>query len=243
MKRQRIRRKLLFFSFLLFPVTLNYFSPYLMTQGAAEGIATASLLLWSAVFLTSLFTGRGFCGWGCPFHGLQQAWEKAADKPLKRVRYLAVTKYVLWAAWVGGVAAAAVAAGGWRRLDLLYMTPLAISVDSAASLGTYFALVAISLAPMALGRRGFCRYFCPFGVWMIIGTKLSEALRLPRLRLRVDGPSCNSCGRCERDCPMSLPVAEMASSGTPDHTECLLCGTCVDTCPRGALRFGLGSSR
>lgn len=240
MRRQRVRRKILFFSFLLFPITLNYFSPYLMTQGTAEGVAVASLFVWSAVFATSLLAGRGFCGWGCPFHGLQQAWEKAADKPLVRVRFLPAVKYVLWGAWVLGVASVAVAVGGWHRVDLLYMTPTGISVDNVGSLGTYFALVAVSLAPAALGRRGFCHYFCPFGVWMIVGTKLSEALRLPRLRLRADAQACNACGRCDRSCPMSVPISKLARTGTPDATDCILCATCVDECPRHALRLGFG---
>jgi ferredoxin-type protein NapH len=240
MKRQRVRRKILFFSFLLFPVTLNYFSPALMTEGTAQGIAVASLFVWLGVFVTSLVLGRGFCGWGCPFHGLQQGWEKAADKPLRRVRFLGMTRYVLWGAWVIGVAALAVAAGGWHRIDLLYSTPNIVSVEGPQSLITYFALVGITLLPQALGRRGFCHYVCPFGAWMVVGTRLSEAAHLPRLRLRSDAAACTSCERCERECPMSLPVQAMAASGKPDHTECILCATCVDACPKKALRLGFG---
>jgi ferredoxin-type protein NapH len=239
-KRQRVRRKILFFSFLLFPITLNYFSPYLMTSGTWERVATASLFVWLGVFATSLFVGRGFCGWGCPFHGLQLFWEKVADKPLKRVGYLGALKYVLWAAWVGGVVAGVVAVGGWRRVDLLYMTPIGVSVDSAGSLVTYYMLAGLALAPAAFGRRGFCHYLCPFGVWSIIGTRVSEGLRLPRLRLRADANACNACGRCDRGCPMSVPVAKLAGAGTPDATDCILCGGCVDDCPRKALRFGFG---
>jgi ferredoxin-type protein NapH len=239
-KRQRIRRKILFFSFLLFPVTLNYFSPYLMTSGTAERVATASLFVWLAVFATSLFVGRGFCGWGCPFHGLQLFWEKVADKPLKRVRFLGAVKYVLWGLWVGAVVAIAAAVGGWRRVDLLYMTPVGVSVDSAGSLITYYLLAGLALAPAAFGRRGFCHYLCPFGVWSIVGTRISDGLRLPRLRLRADAGACNGCKRCDRDCPMSVPIAAHASVGMPDHTDCILCGSCVDDCPRKALRFGFG---
>jgi hypothetical protein len=50
--------------------------------------------VWSAVFLTSLVFGRAFCGYICPFHGLQPAWEKVADKPRRLVRHLPLVKYV-----------------------------------------------------------------------------------------------------------------------------------------------------
>lgn len=240
MRRQRIRRKLLLAAFLLFPIYLNYMSPYLMTTAAAQGILTVSLIVWLAVFVTSLFVGRAFCAWGCPFHGLQLFWEKVADKPLKRVRYLGGLKYVLWGAWVAGLVAALVAAGGLHRFEPLYMTPLGVSVDSAGSLITYYGLVGLTLLPAALGRRGFCHYVCPFGVWGIVGTRLSDGLRLRRLRLRADAGACNACGRCDRGCPMSVPIASLATKGTPEHGDCIACGVCVDDCPRHALSYGFG---
>ena len=36
--RQRTRRTLLLVSFLLLPITLFYFSPYIIQQGAAQGV-------------------------------------------------------------------------------------------------------------------------------------------------------------------------------------------------------------
>jgi polyferredoxin len=239
MKRQRIRRKILFFAFLLFPIYLNYFSPALMTQGTAERVATASLFVWSAIFLTSLVVGRAFCGWGCPFHGIQMAWEKVADKPLKRIRYVRAVKYVLWAVWVGAVAAFAIATGGWNRVDLLFMTPVGVSVDSATSLITYYALFGITLLPMALGRRGFCHYICPFGVYGILGERIGHALRLPMLQLSADAAKCRDCKSCDKTCPMSLSVNEMVAREDMRATECILCGSCVDGCKRGAITYSM----
>jgi len=237
MKRQRIRRKIIFFMFLLFPITLNYFSPALMTMGTLERVASASLIVWAVIFLTSLVFGRAFCGYGCPFHGLQLAWEKVADKPLRPVKHLRALKYVLWGAWVGAVVVLAVLRGGWLRVDLLYMTPLGVSVDSAQSLITYFMLVGITLVPMALGRRGFCHYVCPFGVFGIVGTKIKQALHLPSLQLRANPAACSSCKACDRVCPMSLPVSTLVTGGDMRHTECILCGSCVDRCANGAVAY------
>jgi polyferredoxin len=86
--RQRIRRFLILAFFLLLPVTLNYYSRALMTEGTAKGIATFPLFTWGAIFLSSLVLGRVFCGFGCPFYGLQMAWEQVTDKPTRQIRFL-----------------------------------------------------------------------------------------------------------------------------------------------------------
>jgi len=237
-RRQKLRRLLLALFFIALPITLNYYSPYLMTTGTAERIATFSLAFWLVVFVSALVLGRSFCGWACPFNGLQQLWESVAIRPLKRVRFLPVLKYALWAAWAAAVFGIALATGGWTRFDPLYMTENGISVSSAGNLITYFALVGITLAPAALGRRGFCRYVCPFGVWGIVAEKIGHALHIPRLALVADSAACTSCGSCTKACPMQLPVAEMVATEQMRTTECFMCETCVDVCPKKAIRLG-----
>lgn len=239
-RRQKLRRLTLALLFLALPITLNYYSPYLMTTGTAERIATFSLALWLTIFATAFVLGRSFCGWACPFNGLQQLWESVNVRPLKRVRFLPIVKYVLWVAWVAGVAGIAIATGGWTRFDPLYLTENGVSVTEAGNLVTYFMLVGLTLAPAALGRRGFCRYLCPFGVWGIVAEKIGHLVHVPRLVLRADSAKCTSCGTCTRACPMQLPVTEMVAAQHMRTTECFMCETCVDVCPNEAigLRFG-----
>jgi ferredoxin-type protein NapH len=241
--RQKLRRGILVALFLLLPITLNYYSPYLMTYGTAMRVASFSLFFWAIVLLSSPLIGRAFCGWGCPFNGLQTAWESVSVRPLVKVRFLAVTKYALWVAWVAGVAWAAIATGGWQRVDPLFMTEHYVSIDSAGNLVTYFMLVGLTLAPVALGRRGFCRYFCPFGVWAVVGEKLGYLAHVPRLRLIVDREKCTNCATCTRACPMQLPVAAMVASEQMRTTECISCGSCADGCRQGAIRWGFGRPR
>jgi len=80
MKRQRIRKLLLLISFLLFPVTLYYFSPVLIIEGSFSRIVTGSLLLFAAQFVALLFFGRAFCGWICPSGSLQDCCSQVVDK-------------------------------------------------------------------------------------------------------------------------------------------------------------------
>ncbi len=64
--RQKIRRILLLVSMLAFPVTLYYFSPYLIINGAFSGILAGSAITFAAQFLFSLVLGApsadGFAG-------------------------------------------------------------------------------------------------------------------------------------------------------------------------------------
>ena len=69
--RQKIRKALIIFSFLLFPITINYFSPYVIIDGASRGVVNGSFISFSLMFLSALFVGRLWCGWGCPAGGVR----------------------------------------------------------------------------------------------------------------------------------------------------------------------------
>jgi len=239
-RRQKLRRALLALFFLALPITLNYYSPYAMISGTAEGVASFSLVFWLAVLVSALALGRSFCGWVCPFNGLQQLWESVGIRPLKRVGWLPVLKYIFWALWVAGLGAVLASVGIWTRFDPLYLTESGVSITDPGNLITYFMLVALTLVPALLGRRGFCRYLCPFGVWGIVGEKLGHALRVPRLMLRAVPERCNACGKCAHACPMQLDVTAMVQAGAMRTTECFMCESCVDVCPRKAIEVGFG---
>lgn len=240
MKRQRLRRRLIVASAILLPVTLNYFSPYLMTTGAALGIVTGSFIVWVAWSVAALFVGRAACGWVCPLDGIQLVCDKAAHgRRLRRIPGLGALRYLLWAAWMGAVVALLVRHGGVSHVEPLYMTAHVISVDAAGNLITLAMLVAIVAVPaLLLGRHAFCRYLCPFAPYNIIGSLVGRTLRLPQLRLRLSGAPCSGCGSCAGTCPMSLPVPEMVAAGDLRRTDCIMCGSCADGCKQGVIAYG-----
>jgi polyferredoxin len=67
--RQRIRKGLIIVSLLLFPVIMNYLSPYVIIDGASQGIVNGSLIVFGLQFLAALFVGRLWCGWVCRRRG------------------------------------------------------------------------------------------------------------------------------------------------------------------------------
>jgi polyferredoxin len=73
--------------------------------------------------------------------------------------------------------------------------------------------------------------------FMVIGTKIKDFLKLPSLHLEADQNKCINCKQCSKKCPMSLEVNEMVQSGSMKNAECILCGECVDGCPKSAIRY------
>lgn len=242
MKRQKVKRTLLFISMLLFPVTLNYLSPYLVIRGGFEGVLSGSALVFAGMFLSSLFFGRAFCGWVCPAGGLQEAAAAANDKPVgKRLRRM---KYFIWAPWLGAIVAGFISAGGIRLIDPVYCTDYGISISTLNGIVIYFFVVALIVAlSLAVGRRAFCHGICWMAPFMVLGSMLREKLRVPGLRLTADADKCTGCKACEKHCPMSLPVSEMVKSGKTFGSECVLCGSCADRCAKGALKLGFCSAK
>lgn len=241
--RQRVRRLLLLSFLFLFPITFNFYSPYLPIAGTVERVAAFSLLFWAAWTLAALVLGRSACGYICPLGGLQEVWDWAAGRRLVGLRNASIPKYLVFALWIGGIIAAAASSGGWERVDLLYKTETGISWDSPDRAVIYvgmFGLVLLLCLP--LGRRAFCHYLCWWAPLNILATKLANSFRLPALRLKAEPARCLSCQTCTRNCPMSLPVTEMVKARGMVKTECILCGTCVDNCERAAISYAWQSA-
>lgn len=244
--RQKIRKTCIVIAFLSLPVTFCYVSPVIVVEDAAKGIASGSLVVFAAVFVLSILTGRTFCGWLCPCGGGQELMTFVGGKPVRGTRANRV-KYVVSACWLAAIALMAVRAGGYGRFDFFNHTEGGISLivngGSKAYPIYYIVLAAILALTLALGRRSFCRYFCWLAPLTIVGAKIHDRLGLPGIRPEPSGGGCTGCRKCDAACPMSLPVCAMAQGGDMRSSECILCGACADACPKDAIRFGRGSTQ
>lgn len=239
MSRQKTRKIILLFSMLFFPITINYFSPYLIVQGSFAGIASGSLLLFAGLFLSSLLFGRVFCGWVCPAGALQDVCNTIVDKRTARKQNR--IKYLIWVPWLLAIIAGFVSAGGLKQVNAVYYTDYGISVSAPAGYVVYFGVVFLIVGvSLVFGRRSFCHSVCWMAPFMVIGNAIRSSLGLSGLRLKAYPNRCVSCKLCTKICPMSLNVTEMVRADRMLDPECILCGSCADVCPKDAIRMGLG---
>ncbi|MBN1138442.1 MAG: 4Fe-4S binding protein [Anaerolineae bacterium] len=244
--RQRIRKGLLFVSFLLFPVTLYYFSPALILNGAAEGIVNASFITFGLMFVAALFVGRLWCGWVCPAGALQEFAQPINNKPTSAK--LDWIKWFIWIPWIGLIAVLAIRAGGYRAVDPFYNfeggVTMALPVDGQGPpwyMIYYIVVALVALLAVLVGRRAGCHTICWMAPFMILGRKLRNLGKWPALRLRAEPDKCTDCQTCTRNCPMSLDVNHLVRSGDMEDGECILCGSCVDNCPQDVLCFSFST--
>ncbi|MBN1249681.1 MAG: 4Fe-4S binding protein [Anaerolineae bacterium] len=241
--RQKVRRAVLFAAFLLFPVTLNFLSPYVIIDGAFQGILAGSAIVFGLLFLSALFVGRLWCAYLCPAGGIGEACFMVNNKPVKGGRRDWI-KWGIWIPWMALIAYGIISAGGYRKVDFLHLTETGISVDEPMKYFIYYIVVlTIFGLAVAFGRRAFCHYGCWMAPFMIIGRKVRNALNTPALRLQVQPDQCIQCHRCDNACPMSLGVQAMVATGSMENSECILCGSCVDACPRQVIRYSFSRGK
>ncbi|MCY3412789.1 MAG: 4Fe-4S binding protein [Candidatus Heimdallarchaeota archaeon] len=245
MSRQEIRSILIYLSFFLFPLTYYWFSPYLIIMGASEGVINGSFVVFILLFLSSLFFGRGFCGWLCPASGAQSILQKAVSRTLVNGKKN-IIKYIIWIPWITIIVVTAISAGGYTEIDPMFQmigTLDMLSIEIIAYFAIYYIVLSlVVILHFTAGQRGFCHTTCWMAPFMIIGTKIRDGLKFPGFRLHADSDNCVECTRCNKTCPMNLDVMTMVKSNKMANTECIMCLNCVDSCKKGALTYGFGRS-
>lgn len=224
------------------------------------------LLIWALVILVAtVLLGRIFCGWICPLGVIiditDRFFEKRVRRPLMRERRLRNVKFYLLA-FVGisalvGVQIAflfdpislltrtltlafysplqlgfilfgeklPVAAGSWLQEHLGWLFP-EVAVHYRMGL-VAFAIFALIIAASALSHRFWCRNLCP------LGGLLGLFSRFSLLRKRVS-ESCERCRICFSLCRMQAIDSNTIQT---NQAECVLCMSCVATCPMKAIRY------
>lgn len=240
MKRQKVRKLLIIVSFLLFPITLYYFSPALIINAGLHGILNGSFIVFFLMFLLSIPFGRFFCAYLCPAGGLQEC-TFAINNMLAKQRWRNYIKYVIWVIWLSIVIFCYFKSGEITAVDFFFETENGISVSSVQSYIIYYGVVFLIFIPSVIGgKRAFCHYFCWMAPFMIMGIKLRRILHLSGLHIKVREKSkCVYCSRCNMVCPMGVDVVSAIKDGEIKNVECIQCGACIDNCPHKVLHFGM----
>ena len=235
--RQKVRRVLLYVSLFLFPVTMNYLSPYVSLDGAFAGVLSGSAIVFVLLFLSGLFFGRAWCGWVCPAGGLGEVCQTVNPKPVNAKR-LRIVRYSIFAVWFGVLVTGFVLAGGIKGVDPLRLTERYISIDEPLKYIMYYLVLGLFFVlDLALGRRGACHSICWMSPFLSAGMAVGRLLHLPQMRIKAKAKECIDCKKCNSKCPMSIDVNAAVKTGSVKSYDCILCGECVNVCPKAVLSY------
>lgn len=241
--RQNVRRAILLISLLLFPITMNYLSPYVILDASSQGIINASFILFSVLFISALFLGRLWCAWLCPGGGMGEVCIPIQNKSVNLTKTDWI-KWAIWLPWLGLILFLAIQSGGYQTINFFHLTESGVSVTQPMAYIIYYIVIGIFVTlALLVGRRAGCHTICWMAPFMILGRKLRNLFAWPSLRLLSIPQNCTSCQKCTRNCPMSLDVTSMVKSGKMEHSECILCANCADGCPSKAILFTFRSGK
>ena len=200
------------------------------------GIINAGVVLVILAFITTLIFGRFFCGWACHFGAVQElAWwlfNKMGITP-KTVTSSLVTilpLFILLNFYIAPNLAYALNAP-WEGITLNLGMPEIWAFLPGFFIGTLTFVVDGFFIVYFLGRKGFCRYLCPWGAFL----KLPNSLAMFKVR-NIGG--CIESGNCTNSCPVGIDVSyEINHYGKVTNTNCTSCLVCTEGCPSAAISY------
>jgi ferredoxin-type protein NapH len=239
---QRIRKPIVISTAILFHMLLIFhlfFSPVIIVFASYKGIVNASFVFFVILFLLSLFFGRAYCSWFCPGCGIQEIIAPFIKRKSKNTKAVYI-KYVIFAVWAGSIVTGYVL-NGIHTVDLSYgMSDVPVTRKIMLTIGAVLIIVPLTAV---FGRFASCKYVCWQVPFMIAGTKIRNYLNVKGLRLISDSGKCKSCKICNFECPMNIDVMANVKQNKMFHTECFLCGTCIESCKHKAIQFSFRSEK
>lgn len=194
------------------------------------GVFQAAVLHYAvAKIFGPLVFGRAWCGYACwtamvldflpfkvPAQGRRRGWGAL------RYGHFAVSLGLVLFLWFQ------VTGGSWEPGSVL---------EWQLFLGgnILYYLLGISLAYWLKDNRAFCKYLCPIPVLQKLGSPFAL------LKVKVDPVACIDCKLCEKNCPMDISLLAYKNKGHRVlSSECILCETCAQVCPKEAIQITVG---
>ncbi|MBS83025.1 MAG: hypothetical protein CMD65_02690 [Gammaproteobacteria bacterium] len=201
-----------------------------------SGIINAGAMLVIIAFIFTLLFGRFFCGWACHFGAIQElCWyilKKLKIKPQtidsKLVTILPIiillNFYVIpniYQAYKNP----------WSEISLAFNEPEIWAFLPGFIIGSLTFLIDGFLIVYFLGKKGFCRFLCPWGAFLKVPTALSF------FKVRKTG-ECTYCHVCTNECPIGIDVSyEINKFEKVVNSNCTSCMNCTTGCPSSALSY------
>jgi hypothetical protein len=178
----------------------------LLIRAAIPNLAWAiyGILFWAALVYLTMRTGRWVCAWICWLGGAQDLFARFARARVAfNPRWTQIGVLVVAALWVP------LAWLFWRDAMTAHTSSMGFDAENWWSHALHLGLLAFVVGSVfVLGKRGACRYFCPFGMVVDGCRKMHQASSQPGLvtlkRRRVSP---------------TTPAAEAAANATTNRGE------------------------
>ena len=171
------------------------------------------LLLVLFTGVTTLLWGRIFCGFLCPFGALQDALERIVPRRFRKELPAWLHRRALLGKYgILGLVLVPVLLGSQVSL-FQYFEPFGTVFFFSSSL-LLWAIAGTFLAASAVVPRFYCRYACPLGAALALGS-MAAPFRIKRVE------QCTVCQVCENACPTGAIQKERV-----DFRECVRCNVC-----------------
>jgi polyferredoxin len=197
-----------------------------------DEIHPAGLTILIGAIVVAIVARKGFCGWICPVGFTSNLVEKMGrltgfmirlprwlDYPLLSIKYLILGFFMYAIFWTMNLDA--VEAFLFSTFNLVADAKM-LEFFLYPSRLTLQVLAILFLLSLFI-RNFWCRYLCPYGALLGLGSLVSP------LRIKRNPSLCMECGKCDDVCPAAIGVSH---ARTVRHPECVGCGECVEVCPR-----------
>jgi len=213
-----------------FVLTLVFVGVMRLNPGFAKLLYPISVIIGLLIVVTSIFWGRRFCGYVCPFGTAQEIIynlnprskkNKPLHIPIWLHKLLNSFKYIIMSITI---------LAAFRSMQYVYMKfcpVLAVSHPQNITIVSITILFIIFIVGYFINRF-WCRYFCPYAALMNVFQYIGKLLRIKSDRIHASEELCLNCKLCSNSCPMQIIIHEEKRI---ENVNCIFCLNCLQSCP------------
>lgn len=222
------------FFLILTPVLFRVLNFAFIWHSIYWGVITFVVLIWMFFILIAPLFGRIGCGWLCFMGTVQDLnFNNSLFKIKQRKPILWLRLFLPVAFFASSITFLVVHFNNGtvetiRFIPNFFGTELNTHYQHVWFYDTFGAI----LLGILLEKRWACKNLCFMGALCAAGATYSRLIPV------VDTANCNHCRKCEQVCLTAIPILEYVekNNGLVTHSECILCGKCVDACSKNALQ-------
>ncbi len=200
-------------------------------QSLGSWIFPAAIIGGLFLLVHSLFFGRQFCGYACPFGTIQELVyglnPNSGKRGSKNIITLKLHNKIKWLKYLILLATGLLALQGLNYIYMQFCPVLSLAHIQNIRIAGMITL-AVILASGFFIERFWCNYLCPYAALLNIGQGLGKILHLPKKKIWWSKDCCIDCMICDDYCPMRIQVQK---SEKVNDFNCIYCHRCELCCP------------